>query len=197
MSQEFQFTVESLPATPGVHVQVARGETVLDFATVLELWRDHAGFVEAFTDELRSCPFAAYFFETPPLTVATRDRVFECVLIDAPALARTRANAASFGAKLDPEREVSTFANLGGDAVLVVPSDRGADCAHLASFVRTAEVTQVRALWRAAAEAVLGELGDAPRWLSSSGLGVPWLHLRVDSRPKYYSYAPYRAFPGR
>ena len=25
-------------------------------------------------------------------------------------------------------------------------------------------------------------------WLSTSGLGVSWLHIRLDSRPKYYSY---------
>jgi len=30
-------------------------------------------------------------------------------------------------------------------------------------------------------------------WLSTSGLGVGWLHVRLDSRPKYYTYEPYKS----
>ena len=32
-----------------------------------------------------------------------------------------------------------------------------------------------------------------PLWLSTNGLGVAWLHARIDARPKYYSHRPYRA----
>lgn len=35
-----------------------------------------------------------------------------------------------------------------------------------------------------------------PLWVSTSGLGVSWLHVRLDSRPKYYTYAPYKQ-PGQ
>ncbi|MDF9799652.1 hypothetical protein OKW21_004915 [Catalinimonas alkaloidigena] len=28
--------------------------------------------------------------------------------------------------------------------------------------------------------------------MSTSGLGVYWLHIRLDSRPKYYQFDPYR-----
>lgn len=28
-------------------------------------------------------------------------------------------------------------------------------------------------------------------WLITAGMGVFWLHLRLDSRPKYYSHRPY------
>jgi hypothetical protein len=46
-------------------------------------------------------------------------------------------------------------------------------------------------LWRATAETLLDRISDTPTWLSTAGLGVIWLHLRLDSRPKYYSYRPY------
>jgi len=43
-------------------------------------------------------------------------------------------------------------------------------------------------------------LADAPFeayfWLSTSGLGIAWLHVRLDERPKYYTHAPYRSPPG-
>lgn len=30
-------------------------------------------------------------------------------------------------------------------------------------------------------------------WLSTSGLGVYWLHFRIDARPKYYQYSEFAA----
>ncbi len=41
-------------------------------------------------------------------------------------------------------------------------------------------------------EYVLGMISDRPIWLSTAGGGVAWLHVRLDSTPKYYGYAPYR-----
>ena len=35
-------------------------------------------------------------------------------------------------------------------------------------------------------------LGAKPVWLSTAGAGVSWLHVRLDDRPKYYGYAPFR-----
>jgi len=36
------------------------------------------------------------------------------------------------------------------------------------------------------------QLGAQPVWLNTSGLGIYWLHIRLDSSPKYYTHAPYR-----
>lgn len=36
------------------------------------------------------------------------------------------------------------------------------------------------------------ERPDAPLWVSTSGLGVPWLHVRLDDAPKYYTHRPFR-----
>lgn len=189
----FEFTVDALPGHSGFHVRANRAGQTLSYAAAIEHWQHEPTFVDRFVHELHRCPFPAYFFETPSLTTATLGRPFEFVLIDAPALARVRADSHAFRSNLDPREPVVTFQNLGRDAVLVVPCDQGADCAHLASFIRTGTRTQIHALWRAAAAALMAECGAAPRWLSSSGLGVPWLHLRIDTRPKYYSHGPYRA----
>jgi len=34
-------------------------------------------------------------------------------------------------------------------------------------------------------------LADTPLWLSTAGLGVSWLHVRLDTRPKYYRHRVY------
>jgi len=85
----------------------------------------------------------------------------------------------------------------------------------LANFVRRADVRQVMETWRLAVRHYLDRLedprgasakkagepaprdgvDDAPVWLSTSGMGIAWLHLRLDSRPKYYTYRPYRVWP--
>jgi len=88
---------------------------------------------------------------------------------------------------------VVVFPNLGGDAVLIAPCPRGHVDAypHLAAFLRQGEKDQIRKLWQVAAETLLDRLSDTPVWLSTAGIGVAWLHLRLDTRPKYYRYRPY------
>jgi len=49
---------------------------------------------------------------------------------------------------------------------------------------------------RSTARAITARLSDRPLWVSTSGLGVAWLHVRLDARPKYYQYTPYREQPG-
>ena len=87
-----------------------------------------------------------------------------------------------------------SFANIGGDATLVVPSPRGLDrvYGHLAAFVRGAPESQVRSLWRVLGQVVATLVSNTPVWVSTAGGGVAWLHVRIDSRPKYYAHAEYR-----
>jgi len=88
------------------------------------------------------------------------------------------------------------FESLGRDAQLIAPCpESGPDAIgypHLAAFVHFAPTETADALWRQVGQTVLAGLGDAPIWLSTSGLGIPWLHVRIDSRPKYYIHPDYR-----
>ena len=155
---------------------------------------------EAFTDwfccTLAEFEGAAFYWELPPLTAATLDRDAEFVLIDAPMLARFPPERAPFAEHFGRagDHDVIVFANLGADAVLVVPCPLGPDenYPHLAAFLRNADKQQQRSLWQRTAQEMLRRLGTRPTWLSTAGGGVAWLHIRLDSRPKYYSYAPYR-----
>ena len=91
---------------------------------------------------------------------------------------------------------VIAFPNLGNDAILVVPlpTDQrpAADYVHLAAFVRRAPAEQVHELWRVVGAAMEARLSDQPLWLSTAGMGVAWLHVRLDTRPKYYGFDEYR-----
>jgi hypothetical protein len=147
------------------------------------------------TEALAASSMRAFFWECTPWPV-DRDPRFEFVLADAPSLARTGPDPSAFETHLGDTADalsVRVFDNLGGDARLVVPCPGGRPDAygHLATFVRHGPRDQVDALWIALGETLLRP-ATASRWVSTSGLGVPWLHLRIDQRPKYYTHAPYR-----
>ena len=179
-------------------VALLRDGAAVSYAKTVERWRTDEAFRAFFVKLLAGAPFEAYFWEVPPVTRATAARAFEFVLVNSPALAALAPEPGAFAAHLEPSTTVATFSNLGGDALLVAPTAQGPPAvhAHLAAFVRDAPDEQQHALWQAVGAAVAERLSPAPLWLSTSGLGVAWLHVRLDRRPKYYSYPPYRSRPG-
>lgn len=172
-----------------------RGEPAT-FGAVIEGWRRDPELREVFTAGLRDVSYEAYCWETPPLSRATLDVAFECVFVESTALARARPTPEPFRERFTDERsgiDVVSFESLGRDALLVVPCPRAelAAYTHLAAFVRHAPIGQAHALWRVLADAIDARLTTSPLWLSTAGLGVHWLHVRLDSRPKYYRHRAY------
>jgi hypothetical protein len=97
----------------------------------------------------------------------------------------------------DRNGEIVSFRSLGGDAILLAPRPSGSPeaCVHLAAFVRQASQSQIESLWRETGRTMRENLSERKLWLSTSGLGVSWLHIRLDSYPKYYQYRPYATVP--
>ena len=184
---------EELPAGRGVKLVFEAAS----FADVIAGWRTDPAFGTFFNALLADTPYTAFRWETPGVTAVTLTRPFECVLLDSPDLARPSDPSAFATYLADATSPVVTFPNLGRDATLVVPcalADRSAYC-HLAAFVRLAPEAQRTALWQAVGEAMSGRVSKRPVWLSTAGAGVPWLHVRLDDRPKYYGHAGYRTTP--
>ena len=168
----------------------------LSVANVLGLWQHDREFCSCYLSLLSECPFSAYRWETPPVTRATVDREFEFVLLDSPGLSRSPDTEpfAEFFTLDDTDQGIVAFENLGKDAKLVVPSPRGPSSAyvHLAAFIRHAPVAQRIALWQVVGNTVAQTVDERPLWVNTAGGGVAWLHVRLDSRPKYYGYSPYK-----
>jgi hypothetical protein len=146
------------------------------------------------TETLRRSPYAAFAWEAPALSAATADRDAVFAIIDSPSLARVDPDPSPFASQLAECDRVATFANLGGDAVLIAPSPRVAPGAtHLAAFVRSAPADVIDDLWSAVGRAVARRRAAKPEplWISTAGLGVSWLHVRLDDRPKYYRHRPF------
>ncbi|CAM9118563.1 unnamed protein product [Heterosigma akashiwo] len=129
---------------------------------------------------------------------------FEFVVLNAPSLSRVPPDTSSFSDHIYGyenglvQKPTAVFKNLGGDATLVVPckaKDNVSTYTHLAKFLRGAGPDEKHSFWVKTSEAIVQTLGERdgtqPTWVSTCGTGVYWLHLRLDSRPKYYSFRPF------
>ncbi|MEL6812817.1 MAG: hypothetical protein AAFP76_15925 [Bacteroidota bacterium] len=167
----------------------------LSWREVLNLWTQDETFVQCYNDLLSHAPFESFYWEHPPITTEELVRPYEFVLVRGGGiLDGIQPNWSRFAGHFEGSEKVVSFYNLGKDAKLVVPipESNQTDFAHLAKFVRSAPKDQLHAFWKMVGEQTLEEVHLGKKWLSTAGLGVNWLHIRIDSRPKYYKYTPYR-----
>jgi hypothetical protein len=177
-------------------VTLYQEDEALSFRQLFELLRDNSDFASWYSGQLKESRFSSYFWEHPPLTLTTIDSSVEFALVNAPMLDNLQPDPAPFRSYFSAGGIVS-FRNLGGDALLIAPSpgEGSQGYAHLATFLRQAPASQLLTLWHTVGETVCKSLTDKPIWLSTSGLGVAWLHIRLDSSPKYYQHQSYKRWP--
>src|SRR5262249_22089957 len=137
----WKFRQQSASGGRTIVVTIERDSTPASYAEVLASWERDRDFRAFFNAILADSPFAAFRWETPPITTSTARQPFEFVLLDSPALARSpdpEAFADHFPTA--PPSGVIAFPNLGGDAIMVVPAPRGPISAygHIGAFVRHA-----------------------------------------------------------
>ena len=152
-----------------------------------------------FSQTIGQSPWPAVLWETPVLCAQTVNKPFSCVLLASEGLRTAQAEPEPFREHLsvtDQGQSIVQFSNLGGDATLVVPCQVSAEdhYTHLKRFVTAAPTRQVHRLWARVGQAVEAWIltHDKPVWVSTNGLGVFWLHVRLDEQPKYFRHAPYR-----
>ena len=155
------------------------------------------------TQIIRDSEYKAVFFEQKGCTFQNWDtKQFEFVLVDAPHLksfAEFRPDPQAFAEHLACSGSSSgcAFNNLRGDARLIAPkalNDNHVAYSHLAAFCRQAPADQVAQVWQLAAQEYQQRVKNSLEtvWFSTSGTGIAWLHFRLDSRPKYYQYKPFK-----
>jgi hypothetical protein len=178
-----------------IRIAIDLDSSPVSYAEVLRRWQSDSDFRSLFIGLLADSPFSSFRIETPAITTATANRPFEFVLLDSPGLA-TNPDVHAFAEHFSGASEfgIVEFANLGKDAILVVPCPSGPLSAYgnIAAFARLAPEPQRHALWQLVGAAMQRRLRNKPVWLSTAGAGVSWLHVRLDDRPKYYGYAPFR-----
>ena len=182
----------------GVVFQIGENNRAVSLGRGLQLLADESEFREYISVLLRNCGYEAIRWEMPPLSYDSVDEQFEFAVINSPGL-DVRPDKETFSSYFADmgSGKVAAFPNLGGDALLIVPSpiDAESNYSHLIRFLKSAPGNQVQELWKQVGIRALEKCGRNPVWINTAGAGVAWLHLRLDSRPKYYVHAPYRHAP--
>ncbi len=140
--------------------------------------------------------FNGYFFECIPFDESWEKTILEFVLIYSPVFSKLKAEQNAFSAYFTKNEKVVSFPNLGKNAWLIAPAPEGdfEIYSHFAKFVKNAPIEQIDAFWQLVGKECKKRISSPPIWLSTHGLGVYWLHMRVDTIPKYYHFSPYKYY---
>lgn len=176
-------------------IKILENDNLLSFQEVFEYWQTSSDFTQFYVKTLLDLDFEGYFWEHPALKNDFLSKPYECVMLNTRSFAKKNVDETAFGKYLDSDNEVEVFDNLGKNAKLVVPTQKTniEYYKHLGIFLQNAPKEQIRMLFKKIGEHILTEL-DSPQtiWLNMAGLGVIWLHVRLDTRPKYYKTKTYK-----
>lgn len=196
---DFSIVDTALAQANGRHARVMLGGRPVSMSAFYTYLRSSEALQSGLTWYLKTLPFHAIHWETPPICLQTQAYSMEFVSLDAPRLAGVNPDPGPFSEYFSTDEDVVDFSNQGGDAHLVAPTPPAAsrNYAHLLGFVNEAPAEVTAMLWARLGTLVSHWLSQHPRWISTAGHGVSWLHVRIDTRPKYYRYAPYRQLAAR
>lgn len=176
-----------------IQYQILEKGQVLSFKKVINYWIASSSFRKFYNDLLLGSSFENFFWEHPPLLANNLEQLYEFVLVKSTNLVQVSPTPRFFKDYYEKDKTVVVFPNLGKNALMIVPVPEGDfDYAHLGRFIRNARESHLDAFWKEVGVSFLAELGKEPKWLSTHGLGVYWLHIRIDEYPKYYHYQKYK-----
>ena len=174
----------------------------LNFQDVIQNWKSSKTFRNEFRKTIISSEYPFVFFETPPVTYQTLTKQFEFVLVSTSAFKNAKPDYRSFSEQFktcNTDSSACSFYNLGKDAMLIAPrgvdGERERKYVDFMSFMRNGTEREIHDFFEEvgkSAEEIVSKRGTAKTWISTSGLGVSWLHLRLDSYPKYYTFREYK-----
>lgn len=82
---------------------------------------------------------------------------------------------------------VSFLSKSNPPTLLVVLPNTGKNFSHIGTFYASSTLTEKRALWKKVAIELEKKLNKSGMvYVSTHGLGVAWLHIRLSGTPKYY-----------
>ncbi|MFY0674445.1 MAG: hypothetical protein JXQ87_13675 [Bacteroidia bacterium] len=175
-------------------VNIRESNIWVSFDEVFGLLENNSDFKKQLVDFLSSIEFSAYNIECKPVNIENVNQAFEIVIVPCQELLTKTPDASAFKEHFNDEELTAIFENLSGDAVLISPrpSAQSLNFGHLKAFIENANKEQINDLLTALGEIAAANLGNDDIYINTSGLGVPWLHLRIDDAPKYYQFKAYR-----
>ena len=128
-----------------------------------------------------------YFWRTT-VQSSKKDLPYKEEFLEDERLLNKKQDLKTFEEKFKKEKYAVSFPNLSGDTILVVPVPRkGKRFTNMFYFMNNASEIQKKELWKKVAEQAKEFLKTNENvWISTHGLGVNYLHVRICNNPKYY-----------
>lgn len=186
-----------------VNDDIYKVRTSYSFCQILKIWKRPKTDIQFWCDFLlclQKIPFTTFYFECRPISGLYSNLNFEFVII------KTKlspiADHKLFKQHLEKSKNrVISFYNLSHDSILIAPNvskKHYHSNSSIAPFIRQNEFIEViLAIFNKIAREILKIMHNHPNqivWLNTHGHGVPWLHFRIDTKPKYITYKPYMKF---
>jgi hypothetical protein len=188
---EFSYDKQDLTGQDGYHLVFYRSGQILSNEEFVTFLRDER-FVYCLRQAMLGNDFIALRWESAAITSQVLSDAYQCVVLNDPSIERP-ANPGPFAQYLHAASRACVIHSNGKDAKLLIPCEgaAGQQYCHLRAFLQQAPDTQVNDLFQLLGRVLRCSITEQPIWLNTAGGGVAWLHIRVDSRPKYYQYLAY------
>lgn len=130
-----------------------------------------------------------FFFETSPCD-ENFINYYEEKFIPDPRLESLKQDYLTFESYIrkSKNRYVTSFPNLKGDSLLIIPIPRKkVSFVTIKEFIDNASIRHQKEFWKYTSQAIKKFIkGKEIIWISTHGIGIPYFHLRIDTKPKYY-----------
>lgn len=151
-------------------------------------------FMSLFIDSFHRTKFKTFFWECSPVSASNAQSDAFVYVILRTSIPLTQ-DFTAFQEHHPPtsRREIISFDSKSGGTILVVPTPsyqrNQRQMSSLGPYLRDPQNTPIR-LFQHVAKIILHTLATTKNmiWLNTHGLGVPWLHIRIDFFPKYNSF---------
>ena len=176
-----------------IQYKIYENDQILSYGQVIDYWIGNANFRNFYTSILNESPFKSYYWENPSLINSELYKSYEFTLTKSQSLDKVNTEPEAFKEHFTDKDKIVVFPNLRRDATLIVPTPQSSNeyYCHLAKFLKNAPADQIDIFWCMIGKTFHDAIKTERKWLSTAGMGVYWLHARIDSRPKYYRFKAY------
>ena len=166
-----------------IYYAVQRGKYMTWSDVINSLTNNMDTFIYKLIRFLINIEHKSYFWECDQVSL---NQPFRFAIFNSKTLSHRKQDNTAFNGSINCKKSspyAISFPSLSKNIDLVVPCkySKKVDYTSISTFSRTAPIKQQVAFWNKVGENI--KVGD---WVSTSGLGVAWLHVRIARRPKYY-----------
>lgn len=170
-------------------------DEILSVRSVIELFGNKKFVLEFVSIINNMIDYEAYFLECPKMNAKTLNDGFEFIIYNAKnKFKNKKANFDYFSFYSDDYLSMCIKSHNGN--IMIIPNHmKGTPCENylnISNFLRNSLDEQIIDLFYLLSDNIKKEINSGNTiWVSTHGLGIPWLHIRIDYFPKYYCYKKY------